>query len=329
MQEINLGSLEALIIACGAMGMGMVMLIRCGNWVVDAAVYLAKHMGVSRLLVGLTIVAFGTSLPELIVSVTSNFQGLPGIALGNVIGSNTANILLILGATALVSSLTIPPKRIARDLFVMLGATIALAALMLSGHIGHLAGLTMIGALMLYTYVEYRKAKAHGFDPHDEEDDPIFKNLATSLLFLGLGLAGIAMGAEFLVRGAKTGASIVGVPDAVIGLSIIAIGTSLPELSTCLIAASKKQTDIVLGNIIGSNIFNILMIVGMTALLKPVDLSLAGTQLVKLDIWIALAVSLLLSVLLLLHRKINRFLGILFLAAYTVYIMTIFALYIV
>lgn len=327
MDVLTLSLTEALIIALGAMGMGMVLLVKGGNWTVDAAVYIARHMGVSRLLVGLTIIAFGTSLPELIVSVNSNFSDLPGIALGNVLGSNTANILLVIGTTAIFATLKAQPKRVFRDLMLMMGASAVLAGLMIYGVIGFFAGFGMIAVLIGYTLWEYRKAKVHGFDAEEDEDDPVFKDLKTSVLFLAFGLFGIAAGAEFLVRGAKASAEVIGVPDAVIGLSIIAIGTSLPELSTCIIAAMKKQTDIVIGNIIGSNIFNVLMIIGVTSVLKPIDLGLAAPQLVEFDIWIMLAISLVFTLILLLYRKINRFLGIVFLGAYAVYMAVIFARY--
>ena len=327
MHDFTLTFSEALIIATGAMGMGMILLVRGGNWTVDAAVFLARHMGVSRLIVGLTVVAFGTSLPELIVSVNSNYHDLPGLALGNVIGSNTANILLVIGATAMISTLSAQPHRIWHDLVLMLAMTLALGGLMLYGIIDRTAGILMIATLVFYTIWKYRNAKVHGFDVEEDTGDPVFKDLKTSLVFLVLGLGGIALGAEFLVRGAKISATVIGVPDAVIGLSVIAIGTSLPELSTCLIAATKKQTDIVLGNIIGSNIFNILMIIGTTALIKPINLGLASRELTGIDIWVTLAVSFIFSLVLLSYRKINRFIGIVFLGAYATYMLVIFALY--
>lgn len=328
MEEYILSPSEVFVMALGAMGMGMILLVKGGNWTVDAAIYLAKHVGVSRLLIGLTVIAFGTSLPELIVSINSNYHELPGIALGNVIGSNVANIMLVIGATALFATLAADPKRLFRDLVLMILATLALAGLMLHGHIGPLPGILMCLTLVAYTLWEYRKAKLHGTAGEEEDtDDPVFKNLKTSMLYLLMGLTGIAFGAEFLIRGAKTSAEVIGVPDAVIGLSVIAIGTSLPELSTCLIAAFKKQTDIILGNIIGSNIFNILLIIGLTAILHPIDMSHAAEQLTDLDIWVTLGVSVMFALILLLYKKINRAIGIAFLIGYTIYMGAIFALY--
>lgn len=320
---------EALVIALGAMGMGMMLLVRGGNWTVDAAIYLARHMGVSRLIVGLTIVAFGTSLPELIVSIDANITGLPGIALGNVIGSNVANILLVIGATACVATLHAKSesKRLRRDMTVMLVSTLALALMMVSGEISRAEGIIMVAMLIGYTAWQYRKASVHGEEPEEELDEPVYKDLKTSLVFMVLGLAGVALGAEFLIRGATTSARVLGVPDAVIGLSVIAVGTSLPELSTCLIAAMKKQTSIVLGNIIGSNIFNVLMIIGVTSVIKPIDMSLTVPQLVDMDVWVTLGVSLIFTLILLLYRKMDRFLGILFLCGYAAYIAAIFKFY--
>lgn len=323
---MNLTEFEALILAVGALGLGMVMLIHGGNWTIDAAVYVARKMGVSPLVVGFTIVAFGTSLPELIVSINANLSGLPGIAIGNVLGSNVANILLVLGATAFVAPIIANFKDLRRDLIVMILATCFLAGIMIHGDITVMTGLGMLGALVLLTLWQYKQA-LKGDVVIEEVEDPEFKNLSSSLFFLMTGLFCIALGAEFLVRGAKVSAEIIGVPDAVIGLSVIAIGTSLPELSTCIIAAMRKQTDIILGNIIGSNVFNILMIIGAAAAVKRIDMSTTTPQLVDLDIWVTLGVSVVFTAILFFFGKIGNKLGIAFLACYTVYMLAIFALY--
>lgn len=323
---MELTTTEAFILAIGALGLGMIMLIRGGNWTIDAAVYIARHLGVSPLVVGFTIVAFGTSLPELIVSVNANFHGSPGIAIGNVLGSNIANILLVLGAAALFATLTAIPRHLARDLFVMLGATIALLGLMHYGMIDRLAGGVMIIALLAYVFWQYLEAMK-GHMPVEDVDEPEFTSMGASLGFLIGGLALIALGAEFLVRGATVSATVIGVPEAVIGLSVIAIGTSLPELSTCIIAARKKQTDLILGNIIGSNVFNIMMIIGVTSLIKPIDISTIEPQLVNLDIWVTLGITVFFVALVFLYKKLTRWTGILFLGAYFAYIIAIYALY--
>ncbi len=317
---------EAFILALGALGLGMIMLIRGGNWTIDAAVYIARHLGVSPMVVGFTIVAFGTSLPELIVSINASWHGSPGIAIGNVLGSNIANILLVIGATALFTTLVAIPRALMRDLFMMIAATIGLAGLMIFGEINRIAGMILIALLLLYVFWQYVMAM-RGQIPIEEVEEPEFKSVPASLFFLILGLIFIALGAEFLVRGAKVGAFVMGVPEAVIGLSIIAIGTSLPELSTCIIAARKHQSDLILGNIIGSNVFNIMMILGATASIKPIVMSELAPQLLSLDIWITLGISVLFALLLLLYRKVTKPIGLLFLGSYAVYIIMIYALY--
>jgi cation:H+ antiporter len=312
-------TIEAFILALGSLGLGMIMLIRGGNWTIDGSVFIARHFGISPLVVGFTIVAFGTSLPELLVSVNANFHHLPGIAIGNVLGSNIANILLVVGATAMFTVIYAVPKELLRDIVMMLFATLLLVYLMQLDQISHLAGVLMVVILLSYVLWQYLKAR-QGDIPVEEIEEPEFKTLKASIMFLITGLVFIALGAEFLVRGAKVSAVVIGVPEAVIGLSVIALGTSLPELSTCLVAAKKQQTDLVIGNILGSNVFNILMILGVTASIQPIDMTKVAPQLMSIDIWIVLVVSIIFSLLLLLYQKINRFIGIVFLSAYAIYI---------
>lgn len=322
---MSLTELEALILALGALGLGMIMLIRGGNWTIDAAVYIARKFGVSPLVVGFTVVAFGTSLPELIVSINANLSGLPGIAIGNVLGSNVANILLVLGATALVAPIIANIAELRRDLIVMILATLFLAGAMLHGMITPLIGFGMIAFLAVLTLWQYKQALKGDMEV-EEVENPEFKNFGSSLFFLITGLSCIALGAEFLVRGAKVSAEIIGVPDAVIGLSVIAIGTSLPELSTCIIAAMRKQTGIILGNIIGSNVFNILMIIGVAAMVKSINMQDTAASLMELDIWVTLGVSVLFTLILFVYGKIGKKLGVAFLAGYFAYMIAIFML---
>jgi len=317
---------QLFILSLGALGFGMYLLFKGGDWTIDAAVYVARKFGVSPLVIGFTIVAFGTSLPELLVSVNANLTGSPGIAIGNVIGSNIANILFVIGVTAFFATLAASKKEILRDMIVMMLATVWMMYLMTSGAISVVAGGGMIGILLLYVIWQYWMA-SKGKIEVEEPEIPEYKNLFMAFIFLGLGLASIALGAEFLVRGAKTAASIIGVPEDVIALSVIAIGTSLPELSTCVVAAMKKQTDIIIGNILGSNVFNILMIVGATALVKPIDNTAIAAQVVSLDMWVMFGVSALFSVLLLTYGKINKVIGGIFFAGYVCYIGLIYALY--
>lgn len=317
---------ELLILSIGALGLGMYLLFKGGDWTIDAAVYLAKRFGISPLMIGFTIVAFGTSLPELLVSINANMAGSPGIAIGNVIGSNVANILFVVGVTSFFATLHCVPRDIMRDLIMMLVATILMMGFMLYGHISQLAGGIMITVLLSYIFWQYIMA-SKGKIVVEEVDAPDYANIWHAVLFLFWGLLAIAGGAELLVRGAKVSATIIGVPEDVIGLSVIALGTSLPELSTCVIAAMKRQSDIVIGNILGSNVFNILMIIGATALIKPIENSAIAPQVTALDIWIMLGVSLIFAAFLLIFKQINRTVGVLFVSGYILYIGLIYALY--
>ena len=317
---------ELLILSIGALGLGMYLLFKGGDWTIDAAVFLAKKFGISPLVIGFTIVAFGTSLPELLVSLNANMAGSPGIAIGNVIGSNVANILLVVGITSFFATLHAIPRDILRDVIVMLLSSILMMALMLHGSISQMAGLAMIGVLIAYVLWQYIMA-AKGKIEVEELEEPNYKNFFHGFIFLVLGLVAIAAGAEFLVRGAKVSATIIGVPEDVIGLSVIAIGTSLPELSTCIIAAMKRQSDIIIGNILGSNVFNILMIIGVTASIKAIPKEAIAPQIISLDMWVMFGVSLLFSLLLLFYKKINKVIGGVFVAGYVFYIGLIYALY--
>lgn len=316
---MEFAALDAFILATGCLGLGMIMLIRGGDWAIDGAVFVARHFGISPLIVGFTIIAFGTSFPELLVSLNAHLTGSSGIALGNVLGSNVANILLVIGATAAIATIHVVPRALVRDLCMMLFASGLLIVMLLSGSITQIAAIIMAVILVLYVFWQYYMARK-GDIPVEDVEDPEFSNLKTAFIFLLLGFFAIALGAEFLVRGAKVTATIIGVPEAVIGLSIIAIGTSLPELSTCIIAARKNQSDIVIGNIIGSNVFNILMILGITGAIKPYLVSdLSTTQLVDFDMWVMAGISVLFTLILLLYKKVSRPLGYIFMAGYCIY----------
>lgn len=323
---MTLSTEEIFILSLGALGLGMYLLFKGGDWTIDSAVFIAKKFGISPMVIGFTIVAFGTSLPELIVSVNANLAGSPGIAIGNVIGSNVANILLVVGVTAFFATLVAVPREILRDMVMMLVASFLMLALMLHGNISMFGGGLMIGVLLAYVIYQYVMASKGKIEVEDVEA-PAYKSMWQGVLFLILGLVAIAAGAEFLVRGAKVSATIIGVPEAVIGLSVIAIGTSLPELSTCVIAAMKKQSDIVIGNILGSNVFNILMIIGATALIKPIAEESIVPQILTLDIWVMLGVAIIFSLILMTYKKINKPIGIIFVGAYIFYIGLIYALY--
>ncbi len=315
----DLSNIDLFILGLCTIAVGMVLLVKGGDWIVDGAVYVARRKGISPIVVGFTIVAFGTSFPELMASMTANLKGSPGIAIGNVLGSNLANILLVIGATAIITPLVAHLHLLLRDVIIMLLATAVLAVLMVTGAISQLAGIVFIIALLAYTYLKYRSA-LKGKAVVEEVDAPGFDSMLHACFFLLVGLVIIALGADLLIRGGTLTAKILGVPDLVIGLSIIALGTSLPELSTCLAAARKNHTDVVLGNIIGSNIFNILMILGLCAMAKPFDMAEIDPRAVQFDIWLTAGVTVLFAAWIVLFRKIGRVPGIALVVLYAVYI---------
>ena len=316
---------QILFLACGALGLGIWMLIRGGDSTVNASVYVARKFGIPPLLVGFTIVGFGTSLPELIVAINANLKGAGGIALGNVLGSNIANILLVVGCVACIAPLMACPRALWRDIVMMLVSTAILAGLLIHGSITALSGGLMIG--LLVAYVIWQVKSSTESDIEIPEDDGSYKNMWIAGFFLILGLALISLGAEFLVRGAQASASIIGIPDAVIGLTVIAVGTSLPELATGIAAARKRETDLLLGNIIGSNVFNILSILGIASLFQPFTQESISTQMVSFDIWAVVAVALVFSFLIFAFKKIGRKAGVLMVLVYCAYIFGLFALY--
>lgn len=314
-----LGDYQLAVLALGSIGFGLFLLVKGGDWTIDAAAFLAERLGVSKLLIGATIVAFGTSAPELFTSVNANLSGFPGISLGNVVGSNIANILLILGAVALVYALRTDPREVRADLLMMGLATLILVGLMMYGIVTQWAGLGLFALLVAFVVFRFMTDKGAGLsdlaeDAHDEGiDEKGISTIGWALLYLVGGLAALVVGSEVLVQGAVAAGGALGVPEAIIGVTVVAIGTSLPELSTCLAAAVKRQTSMIIGNIVGSNLFNILSIVGITAMIKPlaVDPTLAD-----MEMWLMLGLTALLVVWLLTVAKIGRASGIAMLVAY-------------
>ncbi|HOO81228.1 MAG TPA: calcium/sodium antiporter [Alphaproteobacteria bacterium] len=319
-------TLQALVIPLGLIMFGTALLIKGGNWTIDSAVFIARRFGLSPMVVGFTILAFGTSLPELIVSILAVLRGSEGIAMGNVIGSNIANILLVIGCSSVLVTMQITlSKGLIKDLVMMLLSAFLLMGLMLYGEIGRIAGLGMVAILLMYIFVQYRMAMK-GEIVVDGEDLPFFKHPAQPYVFLVLGLCGVGVGAEFLVRGASQSAAILGVPEDVVALSIIAFGTSLPELSTSIIGARRGHAEMALGNIVGSNVFNILIIIGITALVKPIAQGSYADQLLEFDIWFMLAVTVVFAALVAGYRKITPVIGGIFVSAYVVYTIYIYAI---
>lgn len=302
---------------------GLVLLVIGGELLVRGSTSAAKALGVSPLLIGLTLVGFGTSTPELVTSVTAALEGSPGIAVGNVVGSNTANILLILGISALIYPMAVNPKGFRRDAVVLVVAALACLGATLYGHLDRVIGIGFIAALIAYIIYCYREEKAHPEEPaaevHQHMADAARPGPKAIALSVGMAVAGIAItifGARFLVDAAVSIAQGFGVSDTIIGLTIVAVGTSMPELVTSVMAAIKKQADVAYGNIIGSNIYNILGILGVTALIQPIDVP---PQIAQVDIWVMLAATALLVFFARSGFKLVRWEGGAFLAAYVAY----------
>ena len=302
---------------------GFVILIKGADFLVSGASSIAKKFGISSLVIGLTIVAFGTSAPELFVNILSAMKGQTDLALGNVIGSNIANTLLILGAAATVYPVTAKFSTIYKEIPFTILASLALLFLtydtFFSGADVNMItrGESLVLLLFFVIFFVYTFGIAKNTDVSEEIVQEM--SLGKSILFISGGLLGLALGADFLIGAAKNIASNFGVPESVIGLTIVAFGTSLPELATSVIAAMRKNSDIAIGNVVGSNIFNILLVLGATGVVSNITVS----DTIIIDILVELvAISLLVFFLLFIGKKavLWRFSGIFFLCLYFLYI---------
>lgn len=316
---------ELTLLASASLILGLIMLIKSGDLTVETASYIAKRAGLSPLFIGATIIAFGTSLPELFVSAFANMQGYSGVSLGNIVGSNVANIALVLAITALILPLFNKSKELTRDILVMLFATAGFYWLMQGAEITRADGIIMILLLLSYITYCYVKAKSSGTEADFTDDipDAEFNSYKHAVFWLFLGLAGVSIGAEFLVKGAIIGGKALGVPEAVIGLTVVAIGTSLPELATSLSAARKGHAEMMVGNIVGSNLFNILSIIGITAFLHPISTSNAETGIAhisNMDLWIMVGTAFAFGLWMIFFKKFGRLAGSLFLITYVAFI---------
>jgi cation:H+ antiporter len=290
---------------------GLVGLYFGGDWLVRGASDVARRFRVSPLVIGLTVVGFGTSTPELLVSVQAALNGQGGIAIGNVVGSNIANILIILGLSAVVAPLVMPFARIRGDLVWMIGVGLLLIPMFMTGVLTRLEGAILFAGIVVYILIALRQV---GTEAHDDQPVPaIWKSAA---LIAG-GLIALMVGAHFLVDSATKIAQAMGVSEAVIGLTIVAIGTSLPELATSVTAAMRGQREIAIGNVVGSNVFNVLAILGATALIAPVPVE---ARFLAIDLPVMIGVSLLLTAILWATGGVGRIVGVLFLLGYGVYV---------
>ncbi|KPQ06372.1 MAG: cation:H+ antiporter [Rhodobacteraceae bacterium HLUCCA12] len=292
---------------------GLVALFLGGEALVRGAVGIARWFAVTPLVIGLTVVGFGTSTPELLVSADAALRGVPDIAIGNVLGSNIGNILLILGLAALVSPMQPQGRALRRDSVVMIAAALILVPIFMTGTLGRLSGLALLAGLALYLVLAFLKSADTGAE---NDATPMPRPWVSGLWLVG-GLVALMVGARFLVDGAVSLARDFGLSEAFIGLSIVAVGTSLPELATSLVAAMRRQSAIAIGNIVGSNIFNVLGILGLTAVIAPVPIT---ARFLSFDLPVVLAASLALSVFLWKGAQIGRVAGLALLIAYALYL---------
>ncbi|MGH0004832.1 calcium/sodium antiporter [Pseudovibrio ascidiaceicola] len=312
----SLAGYELGVLAIGAIGFGLLLLIKGGDWTIEAAAWIAEKSGLSKLFIAATIVAFGTSAPELFTSINANLSGFAGISLGNVLGSNIANVFMVIGISAMIMPIAIDRSRVRIDTIVMIVATAVLVSGVMTGTFSRLMGLLMFAGIIGYVGYQY-KNDSLGDDDEDMEEAPDFSSMGKAILMLILGFGAMVVGSEVLVRGAVAGGVALGVREAVIGMTVVAFGTSLPELSTCLAAARKGHSDMIIGGIVGSNIFNILSIVALTAIVRPL---VAAPDFLTFDIPVVVVVTAIFAGFLFFMKSFGRLTGGLFTAGYVAFI---------
>jgi len=255
---------------------GFVLLYFGAEWLVKGSSSLARSLGVTPIVIGLTVVAFGTSAPELVVSLISSIQGKSMIAVGNVVGSNICNIALVLGLSAVFNPIKSDPSVVRRDIPIMLAISLYLLLLTFNSKLGRIEGATLFIGIILYTFMNYYLAKketAGGAEIESElEDIGFVASRPKQLLMVAAGIAGVVAGAQIVVSNAVLIMTILGVDEKFIGLTIVAFGTSLPELATSVVAAMRGEMDISIGNLVGSNVFNIMSVLGVAALVRPIPI---------------------------------------------------------
>ena len=311
--------------------LGLVILLLAGDSLVRGAVNAALRLGVPALIVGLTIVAFGTSAPELLVSIQAIMDDAPGIALGNVVGSNIANILLVLGIPAIISGIHTGASDTTKSYVTMIAASVFFIGLAYFGPLTWAHGLALLAFLAAVLADQFREALAHRRNgraaaaAEEEEVEGADPSMPwwKIILFTVLGLVGLPLGADLLVENSVTIARQFGVSETVIGLTLVAVGTSLPELATTVMAAIRREADVALGNVIGSNLFNLLAIMGVASLFGDIDID---RQFLTFDFWVMLAASLLLAPFVFSGKlDLTKRWGILFVALYAAYLTALVA----
>lgn len=291
--------------------MGLVVVLKGADWLTDGAVNIASRFGVSQMVIGLTIVAMGTSMPELCVSMVSALKGTPDLAVGNVVGSNTLNTLLIVGCSALVAPIMVKRSSVRRDIPFAVLASLLMLIFCLDGGIDRLDAALLFILFAVFMFVTVKYGKNEG-----TEAKTTAAPLGKAALLLVVGLVCLILGSNLFVDNASFIASTLGVSDAVIGLTIVAGGTSLPEFATSMVSAKKGNSDIAIGNVIGSNVFNILMIIGVTGLVKPMHIK----GITSLDLIVMLASILLLWFFCRTTYKVKRWEGAVLAISYIAYL---------
>lgn len=296
---------------------GLVALFFGGNWLVKGASRLAESLGISPLIVGLTVVAIGTSAPELLVSLRAALSGSSDIAVGNIVGSNIANIGLILGLSGLIFPISVHVNLLRREIPIMIGVALLAVILFQDALVGRIDGLILLigfAIFMIFVVISARGEQENTYDISEEavESTPEQIQRGREALRLIVGIIVLMLGAQLTVDNATDLARSLGVSELVIGITLVAVGTSLPELVTSVTAAIRKESDIAIGNVVGSNIFNVLAILGMTAVVQPIAIA---EQIVKVDSLVMLGFSLLLLPFVL-DRKLGRIEAVIFILAY-------------
>lgn len=313
-----------MLLASALLTVGIVILVIGGDLMVRGAAALARHWGIPALIVGLTIVAFGTSAPELVVAVQAVWGGMSELATGNIVGSNVANVLLALGLPAMIMAIPTNMPGVARNAFVCVFATVIYIVLaFVPGPMQLWQGAVLFAGILIYLAWMFRLARAGAEDPIlaemteiDEGEDGLPERQWKSILFLIIGLIGLVYGGRLIVDNAKFIAEALNVPDALVGLTIVAIGTSLPEIATVIIAAYRGHPEVAIGNVLGSNVFNLFAVGGAAALAGPVGIP-DGFKV--FDFWVMLVAIIALTVYILSRNSIGRKTGIIFLVAYVLY----------
>ena len=306
-----------MIDSIGLLALGSILLYLGSEWIVKGGVGVAEKYGISTIVIGLTVVAFGTSLPELLVSLNAAFQGSSSLAIGNAIGSNIANVGLVLSLSAFIFPITMKYSLIKRDLYVYLFSCVVFIFFSLDGRLSKFEGAFFVNTLLFYVIYSIKKPIKNDTDIEEYEGD----NFVEMILFVIFGIVGLSLGADLFVDGSVFIARYFGISEVVIGMSIVAFGTSLPELATSAMAAYKKESAISIGNIIGSNIFNILCVLGVTSVVQPLNARWID---IRMQVGVMIAYGLLIIVISQIAQPIKRSVSVSMLAGYFLFIYLLF-----